>query len=297
VAPEGVVTEVTPIVALDLRATLRPLTLAWGRFDPQGWWRAFRTPDGPATLRINRQGAVVRGETWGAGAEWVAGRLPDLIGLRDDPESFQPHHGPLARLHRRHAGNRFGSTGLVVEALVFAIVGQKVTGAEAAEGLRGLTRAFSEAAPGPTSLRLPPDPVQMAAAPYHAYHPLGIERRRADLLKLVATRAVRLEELAGQDPLSARSALEALPGVGPWTSAEAVTISHGDPDAVSVGDFHLKHQVSWHLAGEPRGTDERMLELLEPYRPHRGRVVRLLEQAGPYPRYGPRQPVRDIGAI
>ncbi len=296
-APEGVVTEVTPNVALDLRATLRPLSLAWGRFDPQGWWRAFRTPDGPATLCIHRRGTVVCGETWGAGAEWVAGRLPDLIGLRDGSESFEPDHGPLARLHRRHSGSRFGSTGLVVEALVSAIVGQKVTGAEAAAGLRGLTEAFSEPAPGPAPLMLPPDPALMAAAPYHVYHPLGIERRRAEVLRMVAARAVRLEELASRDSVSARLALEALPGVGPWTSAETVTISHGDPDAVSVGDFHLKHQVSWHLAGEPRGTDERMLELLEPYRPHRGRVVRLLEQAGPYPRYGPRQPVRDIGAI
>lgn len=290
-------TEVTPSVALDLRATLRPLSLAWGRFDPQGWWRAFRTPDGPATLRVHRQGSVVRAESWGEGGDWVIERLPRLIGLHDDPESFQPDHVPLARLHRRNAGNRFGSTGLVIEALMFAIVGQKVTGAEAAAGLAGLTKVFSEPAPGPISLMLPPNPVLMAAAPYHAYHPLGIERRRADLLKLVTARAARLERLAALDPLSARAALESIPGVGPWTSAETVTISHGDPDAVSVGDFHLKHQVCWHLAGEPRGTDERMLELLEPYRPHRGRVVRLLEQAGPYPRYGPRRPVRDFGRL
>jgi 3-methyladenine DNA glycosylase/8-oxoguanine DNA glycosylase len=291
------VTEVIPGVALDLRATLRPLSLAWGRFGADGWWRAFRTPQGPATLRIDRQGDVVRAGAWGDGGDWVLQRLPRLIGLHDDPGSFRPDDGPLARLHRRHRGNRFGSSGLVVEALVFAIVGQKVTGVEAAAGLRGLTKVFSEPAPGPISLMLPPAPALMAAAPYHVYHPLGIERRRADLLKLVASRAARLEGLADVDSLEARATLEAIPGVGEWTSAETVTISHGDPDAVSVGDFHLKHQVCWHLAGEPRGTDDRMLELLEPYRPHRGRVVRLLEQAGPYPRYGPRRPVRDLGRI
>lgn len=290
-------TEVIPGVALDLRATLRPLSLAWGRFGADGWWRAFRTPQGPATLRIDRQGDVVRAGAWGDGGDWVLQRLPRLIGLHDDPESFRPDDGPLARLHRRHRGSRFGSSGLVVEALVFAVVGQKVTGVEAAAGLRGLTKVFSERAPGPISLMLPPDPALMAAAPYHVYHPLGIERRRADLLKLVASRAARLGGLAEVDSLEARATLEAIPGVGEWTSAETVTISHGDPDAVSVGDFHLKHQVCWHLAGEPRGTDDRMLELLEPYRPHRGRVVRLLEQAGPYPRYGPRRPVRDLGRI
>ena len=44
----------------------------------------------------------------------------------------------------------------------------------------------------------------------------------------------------------------------------------GDPDAVAVGDFHLKNLVSTALAGEPRGTDQRMLELLAPYAGQRG---------------------------
>ena len=62
---------------------------------------------------------------------------------------------------------------------------------------------------------------------------------------------------------------------------------------MSVGDFHLKHLVSWALAREPRGTDERMLELLAPYQPHRGRVIRLLELGAPgAPRYGPRMTIR-----
>ena len=54
----------------------------------------------------------------------------------------------------------------------------------------------------------------------------------------------------------------------------------GDADAVSVGDYHLPSLVSWALAGERRGTDERMLELLAPFAGHRGRVIRLLAGAG-----------------
>ena len=72
----------------------------------------------------------------------------------------------------------------------------------------------------------------------------------------------------------------------------------GDPDAVSVGDFHLPNLVAWALAGEPRGTDDRMLELLEPYRGQRGRVIRLLELGGfGAPRYGPRLAPRRIDSI
>jgi 3-methyladenine DNA glycosylase/8-oxoguanine DNA glycosylase len=285
---------VVPAGPLDLRRTLQPLSLSWGRFDRDGWWRAFRTPVGAGTVRVSRDAQGVHLATWGPGGEWVSDRIDSLLGLTDDPTTFEPDHPQLAEIHRRNSGWRFGSTGLVFEALVFAIVGQKVAGREAAAGLRGLTRAFSQEAPGPKKLPLPPDPEQMAAAPYFKYHPLGIEKRRADVLRAVASRAAGLEGLAGLDPTAARAGLELLPGVGAWTSAETVVVSHGDVDAVSVGDFHLKHQVCWHLAGEPRGSDERMLELLEPFRPHRGRVTRLLELAGPYPRYGPRQTVRDF---
>ena len=96
-------------------------------------------------------------------------------------------------------------------------------------------------------------------------------------------------------PAEARSRLTALPGVGPWSAAEVAFVALGDADAVSVGDYHLPSLVSFALAGEPRGDDARMLELLEPWRGHRGRVVRLLEAGGVSPpRYGPRMPMQDI---
>jgi hypothetical protein len=41
-----------------------------------------------------------------------------------------------------------------------------------------------------------------------------------------------------------------------------------------------------------------MLELLEPYRGHRGRVLRLLFAAGiEAPRYGPRLPLRSVARM
>ena len=184
---------------------------------------------------------------------------------------------------------RIGRTGSVLEALVPAILEQKVTGHEARRTLRGLVARYGEDAPGGFGLRIPPTADVLAGIPYHAFHPLGLERRRAELVRAVAREAPRLERLgaAAGGPRADAAAREAayagaagVPGIGPWTAAEVGIRAFGDPDAVSVGDYHLPNMVAWVLAGEPRGTDERMLELLEPYRGQRGRVLRVLELAG-----------------
>jgi 3-methyladenine DNA glycosylase/8-oxoguanine DNA glycosylase len=204
-------------------------------------------------------------------------------------------------------GLRIGRTERVIEALVPAVLEQKVTGDEARRAYRGLVARFGEDAPGPRGLRLPPAPSTLASVPYHALHPVGIERRRAHLLAAVCRDATRLETLgsaaagpaaAPEARATAYAALRAYPGIGPWTTAEVGIRALGDPDAVSVGDFHAPNMVAWALAGEPRGTDERMLELLEPYRGQRGRVTRLLELAGvEAPKYGPRLSPRRIADL
>ena len=139
-----------------------------------------------------------------------------------------------------------------------------------------------------------PDPRKLASLGYYDLHPLGLERKRAVTLLRAAQWHDRIEKTACLPSREARSFLERLPGIGDWTSAKTVAISHGDADAVAVGDYHLKNVVAWHMTGRPRGTDEEMMELLEPFRPHRGRVVRLLERAGKAPQFGPRMPLRDF---
>ncbi|HSJ28475.1 MAG TPA: DNA-3-methyladenine glycosylase 2 family protein [Acidimicrobiia bacterium] len=280
---------------LDLRATLQPATSVWGRWTDSGWLRPMRTPDGPATLLLHRRPAVVHAEAWGPGAAWIIDRAAAWAGLDDDPAAFTTDHPLVRELHRRQQGRRFCRTGLVFEAALAAVVSQKVTGKEAASGLRGLMRRFSDPAPGPfEGLLLPPEPAQLAAARYHDLHELGIERRRAETVRVLAREAARMERLSDAPSDRAARWLRSLPGVGVWTVAETLAVSHGDADALSVGDYHLRHLVVWHLTGRPRGTDEEMVELLEPFRPHRGRVVRLLEAAGRYPAFGPRAPVRSF---
>ncbi len=281
---------------LDLRRTLRPLH---GRFSTDGWWLTARTPGGPASLRVSRpRREEVVGDAWGEGSSWMLEKLPAIAGLTDDPDRFVPTDPLIAELHRRHPGMRFGATGLVFDALVIAVCGQKVTGREAGKAIRGLRGRFSESAPGPNrDLRLPPNPDLMAAAPYHHYHELHLEKRRADLLRRLASRADRIDSLSREDPDDASAVLAGFEGVGDWTIAETLAVSHGDPDQVPVGDFHIKHIVVHHLTGKDRGTDAEMLELLEPHRPHRGRVIRLLHTLGHAPKFGSRFAPRDITVL
>ena len=299
--PSRLVSTTDPI---DLHLTLAPMRRGPG--DPamrmgREIWRRTRTPDGPATLRIAPHVSGLEVEAWGPGTEDVLARAPELVGAEDEPAAFRPENPLLARLHALRRGLRIARSGAVMEALVPAILEQKVTGTEAYRAWRALALRYGEPAPGPAGnagMRVSPAPAVLAALPYYAFHPLGVERRRAEVIRRVCGLASTLEAAGREGPAALTARLLAIPGIGPWTAAEVVFRALGDPDAVSVGDFHLPHLVSWALAGEPRGSDERMLELLEPYRGQRARVVRLLEVSGiRAPRYGPRMTPRSIAAI
>jgi 3-methyladenine DNA glycosylase/8-oxoguanine DNA glycosylase len=111
----------------------------------------------------------------------------------------------------------------------------------------------------------------------------------------VARHAARLERATALSHPAAATLLTSVPGIGAWTAAEVAQVALGDRDAVSVGDYNLPHLVSWALAGERRGTDTRMLELLAPFAGHRARVVRLLELSGRRPpRRAPHAPLRSF---
>lgn len=261
--------------------------------------RATRTADGPATIDLSLRGDRLAAEAWGPGADRLLAAIPGLVGLDDDRTGFTPGAHPLvAELDRHHPGIRLGRTLAVFESLMPAILEQKVTGTEAWRGFRGIVRRWGEPAPGPHGLRLAPPAAVVATIPYHELHPIGVERRRADLLRRVAARANRFEEIVTLTREDAYRRLRAMPGIGPWTAAEVAVRALGDADAVSVGDFHLPNLVAFCLAGEIRGNDARMLELLEPWRGHRARVVRLLELSGLRPpAFGPRYAPRSIAAI
>ncbi len=268
------------------------------------WW-ASRTPDGPGTLRMSRTAADrVESEAWGPGGDWMQQQAPAVAGAADDISGFTAHHDVLATAIRRRGVYRFARTGRIFEAIVPAVLGQKVQTQMARRSWRGILSRFGDPAPGPTDLVLLPSPERFGELGYAAFHQVGVERRRATVLLRAARMAARIESdgtLGGDtDGLAVVSTrvdrvIHSIPGLGPWTSAYVRAMALGDPDAVMVGDFHLPNTVTWALAGEPRGDDTRMLELLEPYEGHRARAQRILKLSGAKaPRYGPRLAFHSI---
>jgi len=276
----------------DLRSTVRMLKA--GQSDDDGaWWWATTTPSGVGTIKVQPvvEGVVI--EAWGPGGGALADRVPAIIGA-DDEIGIDPDDPNVKDLLHRHAGTRLGASGAVFEATALAILGQLVTRTEATRSRRMLVTRYGEPAPGPSGdLRRFPDPDRIAALSYEDLHGVGIEHKRASTLIEAARRAKRLGEILEMDRDAAYSRLQAVRGVGPWTAAFVMGAAWGDKDAVPVGDYHLPNTVSWALAGEARGDDAHMLELLEPYRPERRRLLLAIKSEGIHaPKYGPKTPLR-----
>jgi 3-methyladenine DNA glycosylase/8-oxoguanine DNA glycosylase len=264
------------------------------RRDDAGWWFAWRTPDGPVTLRLEASGGVseeVTATAWGPGAAWMLERVPALLGERDDPSGFEMHHPLVAEEWRRRPGWRVPANGLVLQCLVASVIEQKVTGKEAFAGYRRLVRRFGEPAPGPgEGLRLvaPPSARDWCGIPSWEWLAAGVDPGRSRTLVRAAGHAGRVDECADLPADVARARLTSLPGVGRWTWAEVAQRALGLADEVSFGDYHVAKDIGWALTGSPV-DDDGLAELLEPYAGHRYRVQRLLELGGHHrPRRGPR---------
>ena len=290
-----------PIEGIDLATSLRPLTFLRGdpcvRLASDRFERATVTPEGVGAITVSWEigGDEATVETLGEGADWLRRRATSLLGADDDPAGFEPELGPLREAWRRHRGDRIARTGTLWHDAAWFIVQQRITTEDASDHWRRLVSALGTPIDGTSGLVAPPEPAVIARSSYVELHRFGIERRRAEHLREAARALARRQDLVDRPWGDVRPALRSVRGIGPWTSSCLATQTWGEPDEVIVGDDGLPSMVAWMLAREPRADDERMLELLEPYRPHRYRVVRLVLASGVRPpRRAPRGRRTDI---
>lgn len=281
---------------------LRPLRRGAGdpafQRDPDGTvWRATTTPEGPATLRIQALSATaeIELEAWGAGADWLLAQAPAMLGALDDPSDFLSTYPLVQATWARNPHWRVPRTGRVIEALVPAVIEQKVTGREAWTGWRRLLTRFGDVAPGPgevRAMRTPPSPQTLSRIPSWEWLRCHVDGARSKTIVLAARVADSLERTLELPNAEVEARLCSLPGIGVWTAAEVRQRAHGDADAVSFGDYHVARHLGWAMTGEDL-DDIGLAELLEPERPHRYRVQHVVTTRLPGPpRHGPRMPPR-----
>lgn len=255
------------------------------------WW-STTTPDGPGSIKVSvsTRDRSIEGQAWGKGSAWLLEQLPELVGADDRPGSFNPADRKVAQVWRKYRHCRIGASGRVFESCAASVIEQKVTGMEARRSWRTLLRRFGTPAPGPVpqAMFVPPAPMVWAELPDWEYRAAGVTPQRIRTLRAISVAAAALERTRFTSSSRADQVLQALPGVGVWTSAEVRQRALGDADAVSFGDFHVAKNICWWFTGKT-GDDARMAQLLEPFRGHRYRVQRLMELEGiQRPRRAPR---------
>ena len=216
-----------------------------------------------------------------------------LMGDSDGGHDVVPQHAAVAGAMSRYGDYRLAHTDNPYHDLLPAVLGQRVTAAEALHQWHTMCVSYGRAVTVNGAIfHAPPEPDVLARVPYHELHLIGVDRRRADALRNVARHGDRLISGWRTDmaPHERTMSLALIDGVGIWTASVAGHTAFCDPDALHVGDFHVKNTVAYALTGRHRGTDEEMCALLAPYSGDRQRVVTWLRLAGwRAPAHGPRR--------
>jgi hypothetical protein len=207
---------------VDLGLTLGPLQ--HGAYDPtirferDRVWVALRMPGGPAaTLLFAGRGSTVEVAAWGPGSEAALDAAPGLLGAFDEPARLEARDRAVRELVRHLPGLRMTRTRRVMDALVPAILEQKVTGLEAQRAWRRIIRVWGTWAPAPRGCDCRPRPPSSPRGRTTTTTRSGSRRGARTSSGPCAGAREQLERLVDCDGDTARRRLCSIPGIGPWT--------------------------------------------------------------------------------
>lgn len=269
-----------------LRPSLRLQTMGSGdptlRLGENSLDGCLNTPHGPATYSVRGHANHLACELFGPGTDWLRPHLPGVLGLEDDPTQFQPT-GKLEAIARAHRTTHLPKLPVLFDRLVSIILQQLIAYRDACANWARLVRRYGTQAPGPCDLWLPPTPERYQSLGDYDLIASGILPKQARLVLKLARSANRIERLGETDHEKLVKFLLAQRGIGPWTVGFLQRSGLGDADAVMPGDIGFPRTVAYYFEGKKQADDADMLRLLEPYRPHRFRVLQMLIAAGAGP--------------
>jgi len=171
-------------------------------------------------------------------------RIRRLLDLDADPvavDAVLSQQSSLRKLVKLRPGLRSAGAVDGFEMAVRAIIGQQVSVAGARTALGRLVSQYGSVACG--SWRLFPTPEVIAEiAPATLPMPRARGRTIVSLAEAMASRSLVLD--AGAERFDTRTALLALPGVGPWTADYLLMRAVGDPDIYLSTDLGVKHALA-----------------------------------------------------
>jgi len=249
--------------------------------------RTLRLPHGPGVVALTPRPEHVACTLALADLRDLAtaiARCRRLLDLDADPVAVDEALAAdpaLAPLVAKAPGRRVPRTVDEAELAVRAVLGQQVSTAAARTHAGRLVAALGEpvADPGGGLTHLFPSPAALAGAD-PAVLALPAARRRA-VLGLAAALADGSVDLgAGTDWARARAALDALPGLGPWTVETIAMRALGDPDAFVPTDLGVKMAAA--ELGLP-ATPAALARRAAAWRPWRAYAVQHLWATGDHP--------------
>jgi AraC family transcriptional regulator of adaptative response / DNA-3-methyladenine glycosylase II len=214
----------------------------------------------------------------------VIWRVRALLDLDADPSAI---NSALHAHFPQGDGLRVPGTIDGFELAVRAVLGQQITVAAARTLAQRLSERLGEAidTPWPDLNRLFPTPDTIAHTRPNVLGEIGIVRQRQvaiqSLAQAVLDGGVDLNPHA--EPRAAIAALQAIPGIGPWTAQYIAMRALRSPDAWLVGDVALTKALGLpdHRGREAQREAEQRSQLWRPWRSYA--VIRAWAQSPPLP--------------